>query len=135
MYNAIKSEQILQPLDIGRSSISSPSPGPGMLRNKSFRSNQNLKRGSIHGLSFLAAQAGISLYSSNNNIDGRASPAPSFATSEVCPSFEPLQPSLQYYLINADFIRLHTGVPHSHTRLCTQPLAHYHTRGAGGRRS
>ncbi|KAJ3570962.1 hypothetical protein NP233_g4061 [Leucocoprinus birnbaumii] len=84
MYNAIKSQQILQPLNMGRSSTSSLSPGSGMMRNRSLRSNQNFKRGSIRGWpSLLAAQAGISPYSSNSSIDGRASPAPSFATSEA----------------------------------------------------
>ncbi|KAF5354747.1 hypothetical protein D9756_005253 [Leucocoprinus leucothites] len=84
MYNAIKSQQILQPLSIGRPSTSSLSPGSGMMRNRSLRSNQNFKRGSIRGWpSLLAAQAGISPYSSNSSIDGRASPAPSFATSDA----------------------------------------------------
>jgi len=133
MYSAIKSEQILQPLDVGRSSTSSLKAGGGMIRNRSFRSNQNLKRGSIRGLSFLAAQAGIGPYSSNNNLDGRASPAPSFATSEVCPSLEPLRPSLEFFLINTDFIWPRAGVPYPYTRFCPQPLAYYHTRGTGGR--
>ncbi|KXN90627.1 PH and SEC7 domain-containing protein C11E3.11c, partial [Leucoagaricus sp. SymC.cos] len=83
LYNAIKSQQILQPLNtIGRASTSSLSPGAGLMRNRSLRSNQNFKRGSIRGWqSIIAAQAGISPYSSNSSIDGRASPAPSFATS------------------------------------------------------
>lgn len=115
MYSAIKSEQILQPLDIGRSSTSSLKAGAGMMRNRSFRSNQNLKRGSIRGLSFLAAQATISPYSSNNNLDGRTSPAPSFATSEVCPcpSLEPLRPSLSFFF---DQHRPYTG-PRQHSLL------------------
>ncbi|KAF9452365.1 hypothetical protein P691DRAFT_661128, partial [Macrolepiota fuliginosa MF-IS2] len=84
MYNAIKSQQILQPLNtgIGRASTSSLSPGAGMVRNRSFRGNQNYQRRSIRGWqSILVAQTGVSPYSSNSSIDGRASPAPSFATS------------------------------------------------------
>lgn len=57
-----------------------------MLRNRSLRGPPDrlatLKRGSIRGLqSILSAQAGVSPYSSNSSIDGRASPSPSFATS------------------------------------------------------
>ncbi|KAF4567450.1 hypothetical protein EYR36_011070 [Pleurotus pulmonarius] len=85
MYNSVKSQQILQPI-AGRASVSSLSPGAAMLRNRSLRSQPDrlatLKRGSIRGLqSILNAQAGISPYSSNSSIDGRASPSPSFATS------------------------------------------------------
>ncbi|KAG9220598.1 hypothetical protein CCMSSC00406_0003697 [Pleurotus cornucopiae] len=85
MYNSVKSQQILQPI-AGRASVSSLSPGVAMLRNRSLRSQPDrlatLKRGSIRGLqSILNAQAGISPYSSNSSIDGRASPSPSFATS------------------------------------------------------
>ncbi|KAJ2931495.1 hypothetical protein H1R20_g5602, partial [Candolleomyces eurysporus] len=92
MYNAIKSQQILQPVasSLGRSSMSSLSPGgAGVLRNRSLRANQQdrlttLKRGSIRGLqSILSAQAGASPYSSNSSIDGRVSPSPSFATSQL----------------------------------------------------
>ncbi|KAJ2918016.1 hypothetical protein MD484_g2383, partial [Candolleomyces efflorescens] len=92
MYNAIKSQQILQPLSssLGRSSMSSLSPGGGgVMRNRSLRANQQdrlttLKRGSIRGLqSILSAQAGASPYSSNSSIDGRVSPSPSFATSQL----------------------------------------------------
>lgn len=89
MYNAIKSQQILQPMNttLTRSSVSSLSPGgSGMMRNRSFRGQPDrlatLKRGSIRGLqSILSAQNGISPYSSNSSIDGRVSPSPSFATS------------------------------------------------------
>ncbi|TFK44669.1 hypothetical protein BDQ12DRAFT_29737 [Crucibulum laeve] len=89
MYNAIKSQQILQPLNssFARPSTSSLSPGgPGMTRNRSLRGQPDrlatLKRGSIRGLqSILSAQSSISPYSSNSSIDGRASPSPSFATS------------------------------------------------------
>ncbi|EKM80934.1 hypothetical protein AGABI1DRAFT_112640 [Agaricus bisporus var. burnettii JB137-S8] len=84
MYNAIKSQQILQPLNtgFGRANTSSHAPGSGMMRNRSLRSNQNLKRASIRGWqSLLSTQTGVSPYSSVSSIDGRASPAPSFATS------------------------------------------------------
>jgi PH/SEC7 domain-containing protein len=90
MYNAIKSQQILQPLGStgGRTSTSSLSPGGTMLRNRSMRGQQQpdrlmtLKRGSIRGLqSILGGPAGPSPYSSNSSIDGRVSPSPSFATS------------------------------------------------------
>ncbi|KAL6310459.1 hypothetical protein BKA93DRAFT_820881 [Sparassis latifolia] len=90
MYTAVKNQQILQPVGstlLARSSTSSLSPHGVIMRNRSLRTTQpdrlaNLKRGSIRGLqSILGAQAGISPYSSNSSIDGRASPAPSFATS------------------------------------------------------
>ena len=90
MYNAIKSQQILQPLGSGiptRSSMSSLSPGPpGLHRKQSLRGSHDrlatLKRGSIRGLqSVLNAPPGSSPYSSNSSIDGRVSPSPSFATS------------------------------------------------------
>ncbi len=60
-----------------------------MLRNRSLRGQQQdrlttLKRGSIRGLqSILSSQGGFSPYGNSNNLDGRASPAPSFATSDV----------------------------------------------------
>ncbi len=86
MYNAIKSQQILQPLS-SRTSTSSLNPNTP-LRNRSIRTQQdritNIKRGSIRGIqSILGAQNGIGIspYSSNSSVDGRASPAPSFATS------------------------------------------------------
>lgn len=92
MYNAIKSQQILQPVasSMGRTSMSSLSPGgAGLSRNRSLRTGQpdrltTLKRGSIRGLqSILSAQSGASPYSSNSSFtDGRASPSPSFATSQ-----------------------------------------------------
>lgn len=90
MYTAIKAQQILQPLStnlMARSSTSSLSPHGAVMRNRSLRNQQSdrlmtLKRGSIRGLqTILGAQAGVSPYSSNSSIDGRASPAPSFATS------------------------------------------------------
>jgi PH and SEC7 domain-containing protein len=81
MYNAIKSQQVLQPLS-SRTSTSSA----GLIRNRSLRAPQDrlttFKRGSIRGIqSILGAPNGISPYSSNSSIDGRTSPAPSFATS------------------------------------------------------
>jgi PH/SEC7 domain-containing protein len=46
-----------------------------------------LKRGSIRGLqSILGTPNGVSPYSSSGSVDGRISPAPSFATSEVSDS-------------------------------------------------
>lgn len=85
MYNAIKSNQILQPLT-GRPSLSSLTPGSSsMLRNRSLRGPPDrlmtLKRGSIRGLQSILGQNGASPYSSNSSIDGRVSPSPSFATS------------------------------------------------------
>lgn len=97
MYNAIKTQQILQPLGsiaMGRASTSSLTPGSphGLLKARpSMRGDRvtTLKRGSIRGItSLLNAQAAVSAYSSNSSIDGRVSPAPSYATShEVCASF------------------------------------------------
>ncbi|EFI28119.1 Sec7 domain GEF [Coprinopsis cinerea okayama7 len=88
MYNAIKNQQILQPLgSVGRTSMSSLSPGGGIMRNRSLRAGQpdrltTLKRGSIRGISsILSPQSGASPYSSNSSIDGRVSPSPSFAAS------------------------------------------------------
>lgn len=58
------------------------------MRNRSLRVQQDrlttLKRGSIRGIqSILGAQNGMSPYSSNSSVDGRASPALSFATSTL----------------------------------------------------
>lgn len=71
-----------------------------MLRNRSLRNPPDrlttLKRGSIRGIqSILSVQSGVSPYSSNSSIDGRASPSPSFATSthDVCDFFFFLQQS------------------------------------------
>ena len=85
MYHSIKSQQILQPVSstVGaRNSLTSPSPVQ-LGRNRSFRGPPvNLKRGSIRGLqTILSSQNGISPYSSNSSVDGRASPSSSFATS------------------------------------------------------
>jgi PH and SEC7 domain-containing protein len=84
MYNAIKSQQVLQPLS-SRTSFSSSTPTTPM-RNRSLRVQPDrlitLKRGSIRGIqSILGAPNGVSPYSSNSSVDGRASPSPSFATS------------------------------------------------------
>jgi len=88
MYNAIKNQQILQPLSSVpvRSSTSSLSPGPTtMLRNRSLRGQSDrlttLKRGSIRGLQSILGGQGTSPYSSNSSIDGRVSPSPSFTAS------------------------------------------------------
>lgn len=89
IYAAVKNQQILQPLGTAlgaRASTSSLSPHGTVLRSRSLRGPPDrltsFKRGSIRGLqSILTAQAGTSPYSSSSSIDGRASPAPSFATS------------------------------------------------------
>jgi PH/SEC7 domain-containing protein len=87
MYTAIKNQQVLQPLGtLGRASTSSLSPHGTLLRNRSTRGAPDrltaFKRGSIRGLSsILAPPTGASPYSSTGSIDGRASPAPSYATS------------------------------------------------------
>ncbi|KAI0695520.1 hypothetical protein BC835DRAFT_1273155, partial [Cytidiella melzeri] len=88
IYTSVKTQQILQPLGsiaLARSSTSSLSPHGTMLRSRSIRTASqdrlnNLKRGSIRGIqSILTPQLGYSPY--GNTMDGRASPAPSFATS------------------------------------------------------
>ncbi|GJE94948.1 PH and SEC7 domain-containing protein [Phanerochaete sordida] len=90
IYSSVKTSQILQPtgsIALARSSTSSLSPHGTVLRNLSMRGQQgdrfnNLKRGSIRGLqSILSPQGGYSPYAATNPTDGRASPAPSFATS------------------------------------------------------
>ncbi|KAF8893380.1 hypothetical protein BD779DRAFT_1046084 [Infundibulicybe gibba] len=88
MYNAIKSQQILQPLNsnLTRPSMSSLSPGnSNIMRNRSLRGPPDrlttLKRGSIRGLQSILGAQPVSPYSSNSSIDGRVSPSPSFATS------------------------------------------------------
>lgn len=69
---------------MARSSTSSLSPHGTVLRNRSLRGQQSdrlntFKRGSIRGLqSILSPQGGYNPYVAT---DGRASPAPSFATS------------------------------------------------------
>ncbi|TBU55815.1 hypothetical protein BD310DRAFT_824986 [Dichomitus squalens] len=88
IYNAVKAQQILLPTGnmlLARSSTSSLSPHGTVLRNRSVRTQQDrlttLKRGSIRGLQSILGAQGHSPYSSGSSIDGRASPAPSFATS------------------------------------------------------
>lgn len=88
MYNAVKAQQILLPTGntlMARSSTSSLSPHGTVLRNRSLRGQQDrlttLKRGSIRGLQSILGAQGHSPYSSGSSIDGRASPAPSYATS------------------------------------------------------
>src|ERR1700761_9191849 len=139
MYNAIKSQQILQPLS-SRASTSSLNPHTP-LRNRSLRSPQdritNIKRGSIRGIqSILGAPNGNSPYSSNSSVDGRASPAPSFATSA-----HEVRVYLFYYLkidliiASAEYPRLGDVLLNTCAWLCLQLVAHDHTRDAGGRRS
>ena len=143
MYNAIKSQQILQPVSssMGRSSMSSLSPGGGgVMRNRSLRANQQdrlttLKRGSIRGLqSILSAQAGASPYSSNSSIDGRVSPSPSFATSQD-------EVRMRMFLEQSRFSDLVLGhvwlefiLPQPYPWLCLESLAYYHQRGPRRRR-
>ncbi|KAF7376130.1 Sec7-like domain belongs to guanine nucleotide exchange factors [Mycena sanguinolenta] len=88
MYNAVKSQQILQPLNSSRSSMGSLTTGPNgtVSRIRSQRGPPDrlttLKRGSIRGLQSILGQQANSPYSSNSSItDGRTSPSPSFATS------------------------------------------------------
>ncbi|EPQ57047.1 hypothetical protein GLOTRDRAFT_120407 [Gloeophyllum trabeum ATCC 11539] len=109
MYNAVKNQQILQPLGSSlmvRGSTSSLVPGSphnAVLRNRSVRTQNDrlttLKRGSIRGLSSLiGVQSAVSPYSSHSSLDGRASPSPSFATStnEAIPSASFLTPALGF---------------------------------------
>ncbi|KNZ80519.1 PH and SEC7 domain-containing protein C11E3.11c [Termitomyces sp. J132] len=86
MYNAIKSQQILQPLTSSNTQSPAGSNTGGVVtRNRSLRSQPDrlttLKRGSIRGLQSILVAQGASPYSSNSSIDGRVSPSPSFATS------------------------------------------------------
>lgn len=87
MYNAVKAQQILQPMNgagFERQSTSSLTPGSSLVgrsrSQKSYGGAAALKRGSIRGIqSLLGSQ---SPYSSNSSsTDGRISPSPSFATS------------------------------------------------------
>ncbi|KZT56184.1 hypothetical protein CALCODRAFT_497760 [Calocera cornea HHB12733] len=85
MFNSVKTQQILQP--IANMSASSTNLSSAM-RRPSVRTPGNLKRGSIRGLhQLLSASGPQSPYSSaggsSSSIDGRLSPAPSFATSET----------------------------------------------------
>jgi hypothetical protein len=130
MYNAIKSQQILQPLN-SRPSTSSLNPNTPH-RSRSIRNQQdritNIKRGSIRGIqSILGAPNGISPYSSNSSVDGRASPAPSFATSahevRVCLCCHPWKD-----LINgAEYSGLSDVLLNTCAWLCLQLVAHDHT--------
>lgn len=91
MYAAIKSQQILQPLGnipVGRSSTSSLTPGSphGMLKARpSVRGDRitNIKRGSFRGIpALLNTQQQINAFNnSSSSVEGRTSPAPSYATS------------------------------------------------------
>jgi PH/SEC7 domain-containing protein len=80
MYNAIKSQQVLQNVPDARPGTMEGRPGT-VGRNRSLRVQQpdrltTLKRGSIRGIQSILGQQGASPYG-----DGRASPAPSYATS------------------------------------------------------
>ena len=145
MYNAIKSQQILQPLGSGiptRSSMSSLSPGPpGLHRKQSLRGSHDrlatLKRGSIRGLqSILNAPPGSSPYSSNSSIDGRVSPSPSFATSthEVILSAVYLFVSClrMSFVENSGSVRIQLILPHAYARFRFEPLPYHHQRGSRG---
>lgn len=89
IYNAIKSQQILQPVINGSQPTLSPgAPYNTIMRNRSQRGQgdrlNTMKRGSIRGIhTLLGAQGphGASPYSSNSSLDGRISPSPSFTTS------------------------------------------------------
>lgn len=85
MYTAIKSQQILQPVNAAeRGSVSST---PAHLYRTGSRRGQNdrvanLKRGSVRGIqSLFTAHGGASPYGNSGSVDGRISPAPSFANS------------------------------------------------------
>ena len=71
---------------MARTSTSSLSPGAAHLigRNRSYRGPSDrlttLKRGSIRGIQSILTP-GYSPYGNGSNVDGRVSPAPSFATS------------------------------------------------------
>ena len=88
MYTAIKSQQILQPVSHHSLERSSTSSGPGahLMRNGSRRGQNdrvsNLKRGSMRGIqSLFSPHVGSSPYGNSGSLDGRSSPAPSFANS------------------------------------------------------
>ncbi|KAF8209465.1 hypothetical protein K438DRAFT_2012239 [Mycena galopus ATCC 62051] len=77
MYNAVKSQEILLPLNISQSSMGSLTPGSSgaKLRKRS-------QRGSIQGLQSILGQQANSPYSSNSSITGRRKiPILSSATS------------------------------------------------------
>ncbi|KAF8625419.1 hypothetical protein AX15_005382 [Amanita polypyramis BW_CC] len=102
MYGAIRAQQILQPFNTStmRLAASPSNASPGMLRNRSLRSQSDrlmvLKRGSIRGLHSIITQSGAS---SNSSVDGRVSPSPSLATSTnefQCSSSSFLTPSLGF---------------------------------------
>ncbi|KAI0035843.1 hypothetical protein K488DRAFT_82603 [Vararia minispora EC-137] len=85
MYNAIKNQQVLQNVPDARPSTGSGPPGT-VGRNRSLRVQQpdrltTLKRGSIRGIQSILGAQGGSPYGGASPLDGRASPAPSFATS------------------------------------------------------
>ncbi|KAL5507199.1 hypothetical protein ACEPAH_6655 [Sanghuangporus vaninii] len=86
MYTAIKTQQILQPMGVVERASVSSGPGAHLFRNGSRRGQNdrvaNLKRGSMRGIqSLFSAHAGASPYGNSGSIDGRISPAPSFANS------------------------------------------------------
>ncbi|KAL5523862.1 hypothetical protein ACEPAG_8035 [Sanghuangporus baumii] len=86
MYMAIKTQQILQPMGVVERASVSSGPGAHLFRNGSRRGQNdrvaNLKRGSMRGIqSLFSAHAGASPYGNSGSIDGRISPAPSFANS------------------------------------------------------
>src|ERR1700685_2257268 len=143
MYNAIKSQQILQPLGSSfgaRASTSSLSPGGNILRNRSMRGQQpdrlmTLKRGSIRGLqSIMGAPTGPSPYSSNSSIDGRASPSPSFATSinEVRDVIQLYMVEIRSKWVPSGRAYLQLVFPNTYIRFRLQPLAHHHTGSTRG---
>ncbi|KAJ7788429.1 hypothetical protein B0H14DRAFT_261938 [Mycena olivaceomarginata] len=81
MYDAVKSQQILQPLNSSQSSMGSLTPGSSgaKLRKPSQR---GLNRGSIQGLQSIPGQQVNSPYSNNSRItDRRTIPSLSSATS------------------------------------------------------
>ncbi|KAM6502301.1 hypothetical protein JOM56_002278 [Amanita muscaria] len=124
MYNAIKTQQISQPLNtiVPRLSVSSLSPNTGMLRNRSLRSQPDrlttLKRGSIRGLQSIIAQSGAAPYGSSTSTDGRVSPSSSLAISANefhCSSSSFLTPALGFAsnLSNTIIREMHEDDDHS----------------------
>ncbi|KAL5528345.1 hypothetical protein ACEPAF_7481 [Sanghuangporus sanghuang] len=103
MYTAIKTQQILQPMGVVERASVSSGPGAHLFRNGSRRGQNdrvaNLKRGSMRGIqSLFSAHAGASPYGNSGSIDGRISPAPSFANSTHEVSLNALAASSNQFL-------------------------------------
>lgn len=127
---------------LARSSTSSLSPHGALLRNRSLRTPSsdrltNLKRGSIRGIqSILTPQGGYNPYGSGGIVDGRASPAPSFATSHEVVSrvfrHRAMTSDSQHFTGRECFERL---VYDTRAWFRFQFVQHDHTGSAGRRRA